>query len=65
MKKNIIASVLEALGLNITCFVIRLITTASFYVWWIHLISIFIAFIGCLLFNIGVDVALKKKILSS
>lgn len=63
MKKNIIASILEALGVNIFCFVIRFMTTASYYVWWIYLISIFSAFIGCLLFNIGADLAIKRKTL--
>lgn len=61
MKKNIIASVLEAVGLNLLSLSMKLVYFGSAYVWWVYMITIFIAFIGFLLLNIGIDVSFKRK----
>lgn len=65
MKKNIIASILEAVGTNILSLAMKLSFSGSIYVWRVYIITILIAFIGFLLFNIGIDVSFKRKISTS
>lgn len=62
MKKNIISSILEAIGFTIISFVSKLHATCSYFIWWVYPIMIFALFIAFFLINLGIDVYFSKRI---
>lgn len=59
VKKNIIPSILEAIGLEIIIFVMKLGATGSIFTLWVHVITILASFAGFLLINIGIEKHLR------
>lgn len=55
IKKNIIPSILEAIGLEIIIFTMKLGATGSIFTLWVHVITVFASFVGFLLINIGIE----------
>lgn len=64
MKKNIISSILEAIGFTIISFVSKLHYTCTYFVWWVYLIMVFVLFIAFFLINLSIDVYFSKRIKS-
>lgn len=62
MKKNIISSILEAIGFTIISFVSKLHATCSYFIWWVYPIMVFALFIVFFLINLGADVYFSKRI---